>query len=50
MFDKNFSGKTNGLGVGLANVKAILDRHNAVIVVNSEQGTGTSFIVTFKAL
>jgi len=50
MFDKNFSAKKNGLGVGLTNVKDILSRHDASISVNSEQGTGTSIIITFKAL
>ena len=50
MFDKNFSRKTNGLGFGLTNVKKILDQHNALVTVNSEQGSGTSFIITFKAL
>lgn len=50
MFDKNFSAKANGLGVGLTNVKEILDRHDASIAVNSEEGMGTTFIITFKAL
>jgi len=50
MFDKNFSGKKNGLGVGLTNVKEILDRHKACVSVNSEPGSGTSIIVAFKAV
>jgi len=50
MFDKNFSGKRNGLGVGLTNVKEILDRHNACVSVNSEPGTGTSIVVVFRAV
>jgi len=50
MFDKNFSGKKNGLGVGLTNVKEILDRHNASVSVNSEPGTGTSIILIFQAV
>jgi len=39
MFDKNFSGKGKGLGVGMAHVKQILAAHNASITVNSEPDT-----------
>jgi len=48
MFDKNFSGKTKGLGVGMSHVKEILALHNASISVNSEPGTGTTIILAFK--
>jgi signal transduction histidine kinase len=48
MFDKNFSGKTKGLGVGMSHVKEILALHNAAISVNSEPGTGTTIILAFK--
>jgi len=50
MFDRNFSGKSKGLGVGMAHVKEILQWHNASITVNSEPGTGTTIIVVFKGL
>lgn len=50
MFDKNFSCKSNGLGVGLTHVKEILDWHHAKISVISEPGTGTSVIIGFKAM
>ena len=50
MFDKNFSNKGEGLGVGMAHVKEILAAHNASITVNSEPGTGTTIILTFKRL
>jgi signal transduction histidine kinase len=50
MFDKNFSSKPKGLGVGLCHVKQILEWHNATVSVISEPGTGTSVIVAFKAI
>ena len=50
MFDKNFSCKSRGLGVGLTHVKEILEGHNAKVSVISEPGTGTSVIIAFKAL
>lgn len=36
-----------GTGLGLAIVKSILDRHNAYINVQSEEGKGTLFTLTF---
>lgn len=48
MFDKNFSSKRKGLGVGMSHVKEILALHNASITVNSEPGTGTTIILAFK--
>jgi signal transduction histidine kinase len=50
MFDKNFSNKGKGLGVGMAHVKEILAAHNATVTVNSEPGTGTTIILAFKRL
>jgi len=50
MFEKNFSGKLRGLGVGLTHAKEILDRHNASVSVNSEPGTGTTILIEFKKL
>lgn len=50
MFDKNFSGKRKGLGVGMSHVKEILASHNACITVNSEPGTGTTIVLAFKRL
>jgi len=48
MFDRNFSGKPKGLGVGLTYVKEILEQHSASIRVTSEPGAGTSVVITFK--
>jgi len=50
IFDKNFSRKSKGFGVGMSHVREILEQHNASITVNSEPGTGTTIIVVFKAL
>jgi signal transduction histidine kinase len=47
MFEKNFSKKSKGLGVGLAHVKQVLDVHNALVSVNSEPGTGTTILIEF---
>ena len=48
MFDKNFSSKGKGLGVGMSHVKEILALHHASISVNSEPGTGTTITLAFK--
>jgi signal transduction histidine kinase len=48
MFDRNFSRKPNGTGVGLATAKEILERHGANIEVNSEVGSGTTIVISFK--
>ncbi len=48
IFETSFSKKQNGLGVGLAHVKEILDMHKATISVKSAPGKGTSFILLFK--
>lgn len=49
MFDSHYTSKPKGLGVGLANVKTILQDHGAGIKVESEAGKGTVFTVTFSA-
>ena len=48
MFDAYYTSKPKGLGVGLANVKAILQDHSANIQVESEAGKGTTFTVVFS--
>ena len=48
MFDPYYSKKPAGLGVGLANVKSILQNHQARIEVISAPGKGTSFSIFFN--
>lgn len=50
MFDKNFSSKGKGLGVGMAHVKEILALHGASISVNSKTDTGTTIMLVFRRL
>jgi two-component system sporulation sensor kinase C len=47
IFDPNFTQKSDGVGLGLAHVKAILDLHGGTITVDSEKGIGTAFIIQF---
>lgn len=50
MFDAYYTSKPSGLGVGLANVRAILQRHGARIKVESKPGEGTTFFIYFDEL
>ena len=45
--DKSRSRETQGTGLGLAIVKHVLLRHGATLVVESEPGKGSTFIVKF---
>jgi two-component system, OmpR family, phosphate regulon sensor histidine kinase PhoR len=47
--DKARSRETGGTGLGLSIVKSTLDIHNAQIEVESTEGEGTTFTLTFKA-
>ncbi|MBQ7926680.1 MAG: two-component sensor histidine kinase [Lachnospiraceae bacterium] len=46
--DKSRSKSTGGTGLGLAIVKHIISKHDAEMVLHSEPGQGTEYIITFK--
>ena len=47
LFEPYFTSKTNGLGLGLTATLNILQSHQATVEVESEEGHGTTFTVTF---
>jgi len=47
IFEPFFTTKARGTGLGLTLVRRILDRHRAVISVESEPGRGTVFTIVF---
>lgn len=49
IFNKDYSTKMRGSGLGLSIVKKLLDESNASIEVKSREGSGTQFIVKFPA-
>lgn len=46
IFTPFFTDKNKGTGLGLAITKSIIDSHNAEILVQSEEGKGTSFTIS----
>jgi signal transduction histidine kinase len=49
IFEPYYTSKPNGLGIGLANVRTILQNHNVKSEVTSEPGKGTKFEIFFAA-
>ena len=45
IFDPLFTTRAKGIGLGLAVCKAIIDRHEGNIEVESQVGKGTTFII-----
>jgi signal transduction histidine kinase len=45
LFDAFFTTRSQGMGIGLAVVKRILDDHGFAIAVESAEGKGTTFCV-----
>ncbi|HZZ75469.1 MAG TPA: ATP-binding protein [Puia sp.] len=50
VFDPYFTSKTNGNGLGMTNAQNIVLNHKGKIEVVSEEGKGTSFIITLNML
>ncbi len=46
IFEPFFTTKDNGTGLGLAIVFNIIQKHNGLININSEEGKGTTFMMT----
>jgi len=48
IFEPYFTGKNNGMGIGLSTTMSIIHAHHGRIDVQSEVGVGTTFTITFK--
>lgn len=47
IFEPRFTTKATGHGLGLANCRRIMETHGGKILVESQHGAGTSFVLTF---
>ncbi len=50
IFDPYFTSKTNGNGLGMTNTQNIILNHKGKIEVFSDEGSGTSFVITLNIL
>ncbi len=50
VFDPYFTSKTNGNGLGMTNTQNIILNHKGKIEVFSDEGKGTSFVITLNIL
>lgn len=48
IFEPYFTGKNNGMGIGLATTMSIIHAHHGRIDVKSEIGVGTTFTISFS--
>lgn len=48
IFEPYFTGKNNGMGVGLSTTMSIIHAHHGRIEVQSELGVGTTFTISFQ--
>jgi len=46
IFKPFFTDKHKGTGLGLAITKSIIENHGAEVRVESQEGTGTTFVIT----
>ena len=49
IFEPYFTGKNNGMGIGLSTTMSIIHAHHGRIDVQSEVGVGTTFTISFQA-
>jgi len=49
LFEPYFTSKPGGMGLGLASTLNIIQSHGGTIDVESQQGVGTTFYLTFNA-
>jgi two-component system sensor histidine kinase AtoS len=49
IFEPFFTTKAYGTGLGLTNVKRLVEDNGGTLVVNSNAGAGTSFTLRFRA-
>ncbi len=50
LFQPYFTGKKNGMGLGLANTHSVINSHQGDITVNSIPGKGTSFCISLPVI
>lgn len=49
IFEPYFTGKNNGMGIGLSTTMSIIHAHHGRIEVQSELGIGTTFTISFQS-
>jgi signal transduction histidine kinase len=49
LFNKRFTTKERGHGIGLITVRKTIEQHQGTIEVESTPGAGTKFVITFSA-